>query len=99
MLFRSPVSTASITAIKINPRTAQSPDLSSVPIIELGRSASSAGLHRVGGKSSVWHYSTTHLEPEGTVTVTPDEIEIGPAETALDPEVIVYVALTVCVFS
>ena len=44
-------------------------------------------------------YSTTHFEPDGMVTVTPDEIEIGPADTALDPEVIVYVALTVCVFS
>ena len=44
-------------------------------------------------------YSTTHFEPLGMVTVTPDEIEIGPDDTALDPEVIVYVALTVCVFS
>ncbi len=44
-------------------------------------------------------YSTTHVEPDGTVTVTPAEIEIGPAETALEPAVIVVLALTVCVFS
>ena len=34
-------------------------------------------------------YSTTHFEPDGIVTVTPDEIEIGPDDTALEPDVMV----------
>jgi len=44
-------------------------------------------------------YKITQREPAGSVTVWPDEIVIGPTDIALEPEVMEYVVLTVCVFS
>jgi hypothetical protein len=41
----------------------------------------------------------TQREPDGRVTVTPEPKVIGPADIALEPDVIEYEVLTVCVFS
>ena len=37
----------------------------------------------------IYPYNTTHRCPEGTVTVTPDAIVIGPTDIPFEPEVIV----------
>ena len=44
-------------------------------------------------------YKTTQREPDGMVTVTPADNVIGPTDMAHDPDVMVYEAVTVLVFS